>query len=239
MTEINPEFVYLNDIAPSIIQDIRYYSDNNFVGSRIDGYKANCAMMAHQTALLLRSVQEDFASLGFSLVIYEGYRPQKATEHFLKWSQDPLDSKMRSLYYPRVNKSDLFNAGYIAKRSSHTRGAAVDVSLIQLNKKLHSPISRKRKLNDGTELTYLDDGSQDMGSHFDLLDEASWHDSNLVTQEQSQMRNLLRSQMQKHGFKMYQKEWWHYSLKNEPFPETYFDFDIAPSTKNKFLLYSN
>jgi D-alanyl-D-alanine dipeptidase len=161
------------------------------------------------------------------MVIYEAYRPQKATQNFLRWSQGEGDDRMQRLYYPRLPKSDLFNKGYISSRSAHTRGAAVDVSIIELGKKLHPTLERKYKLSDGTELIYLDDGSVDMGAHFDLLDEASWHDNELVTKEQSSMRNLLREKMEKHGFKRYDKEWWHYSLKQEPFPDTYFDFDIT------------
>lgn len=226
MTELAPGFVRLRDIDSSIIEEIRYFTDNNFVGEGVAGYRANCAIMTEKAAQNLKLAQEDFVQLGYSIVIYEAYRPQKATDHFVKWAKDLEDDKMLTLYYPRVPKSELF-AGYISLKSAHTRGAAVDISLIPLHKRPHSCIEKDFVLSDGVRLKSLDDGTVDMGGHFDLLDEASWHDSDLVTKEQAAMRNLLRSVMEKRGFNMYRKEWWHYSLADEPFPDTYFDFDVT------------
>lgn len=226
MTELAPGFVRLRESCPTIIEDIRYFTDNNFVGTQVDGYRANCAIVTKQAAGFLNLAQEDFAQAGFSLVIYEAYRPQQATDHFVRWAQDGKEGGMQRLYYPRLDKSTLFDAGYISSRSAHTRGAAVDVSLIPLGQTLKACTEVKRKLKDGTEFVYLDDGTVDMGGHFDLLDEVSWHDSSLVTDKQGEMRDLLRSVMEKRGFKMYRKEWWHYSLADEPFPNTYFDFEV-------------
>lgn len=226
MSSLAPGFVYLRDLCPSIIEDIRYFTTNNFVGTKVDGYKANIAIVTEKAAQSLKAAQEDFTQLGFSLVMYEAYRPQKATDHFVRWAKGGLESKMQQLYYPRINKSTLFDAGYISLHSAHTRGAAVDVSLIPLDHALKPSTAIERKVNDGSEFIYLDDGTVDMGGHFDLLDEISWHDSNLVSEEQAKMRNLLRSVMEHRGFKMYYKEWWHYSLRDEPFPDTYYDFDV-------------
>lgn len=226
MSFLAPGFVPLRESCPSIIEDIRYFTDNNFVGTVVDGYRANCAIVTEQAAECLKLAQEDFVRLGFSLVVYEAYRPQKATDHFVRWAKDSNANRMQKFYYPRIDKSTLFEEGYISSRSAHTRGAAVDVSLIPLGKILKPCSEVKRRLKDGTEFIYLDDGTVDMGGHFDLLDEISWHDSSLVTSEQTEMRNLLRSVMEKRGFKMYRKEWWHYSLADEPFPNTYFDFDV-------------
>lgn len=226
MSVLASGFVYLRESCPSIIEDIRYFTDNNFVGTVVDGYHANCAIVTERAATCLKLAQDDFVQLGFSLVIYEAYRPQKATDHFVRWAKDGTEHGMQRLYYPRIDKSTLFDAGYISSRSAHTRGAAVDVSLIPLGKSLRPCAEVKRRLQDGTEFIYLDDGTVNMGGHFDLLDEISWHDSNLVTEKQTEMRNLLRSVMEKRGFKMYRKEWWHYSLADEPFPNTYFDFDV-------------
>lgn len=226
MTELASGFVRLRDLCPSIIEDIRYFTENNFVGAQVAGYQANCAIMTEQAAQGLKMAQEEFKHLGFSLVIYEAYRPQKATDHFIRWAKGLEEGGMQRLYYPRLDKSVLFNEGYISSRSAHTRGAAVDVSLIPLGESLSPCVEIQSKLNDGTALIGLHDGTVDMGGHFDLLDESSWHDSDLVTKQQGDMRSLLRSVMEQCDFKMYRKEWWHYSLADEPFPETYFDFDV-------------
>lgn len=202
MTDLAPGFVRLRESCPTIIEDIRYFTDNNFVGTQVDGYRANCAIVTEQASQCLKLAQEDFVQAGFSLVIYEAYRPQKATDHFVRWAQDGKEDKMRQLYYPRIDKSTLFDAGYISSHSAHTRGAAVDVSLIPLGQTLKACTEVRRKLKDGTEFIYLDDGTVDMGGHFDLLDEVSWHDSDLVTEKQGEMRNLLRSVMEKREFKM-------------------------------------
>jgi len=225
-THLPQGFVDLINVAPTIIQDIRYFTDNNFVGTRIEGYLAGPAILAEVTARALAKAQKDFYDLGFEVVIYEAYRPAKATQHFIRWAQDVSDNKMQRLYYPRISKEAIFSGGYVSAKSAHTRGSAVDISLIPIGQSLRACREVIYHLSDGTQMMRLDDGTVDMGGHFDLLDESSWHDSNLVSKEQNAMRNLLRSVMEKHGFAMYSKEWWHYSFKNEAFPDTYFDFDI-------------
>lgn len=197
-------FVYIDQVIPTVQCDIRYNSENNFVGTRIDGYNAAAALLTNEAAQALKAVSEELDSAGYYLKIFDAYRPQKAVNHFIRWAQDENDIKMKRLYYPHVNKNDLFNLGYIAKKSAHSRGSTVDLTLA--DKKT------------GIEL--------DMGSSFDYLDKISAHDTVLITAEQAANRKLLKNTMQKHGFRSYVKEWWHYTLVNEPYPNQYFNFDV-------------
>lgn len=197
-------FVYVNQVVPNVQPDIRYYSENNFVGTRIDGYKAPTAILTNETAKALQAVNEDLGKQGYSLKIFDAYRPQKAVNHFIRWAQDISDTKMKSRYYPNVDKKDLFNLGYIAKKSGHTRGSTIDLTLV--DKKT------------GKEV--------DMGSSFDLLDEISAFGTTLITTKQAANREILKNAMQRHGFKPYAREWWHYTLINEPYPKQYFNFDV-------------
>jgi D-alanyl-D-alanine dipeptidase len=144
--------------------------------------------------------------------------------HFIAWSTDAADVKMKAHYYPHIDKKNLFDLGYLAKKSSHSRGSTVDVSIIRVGGTLLSEL-KERNFLDGRAFTYLADGTLDMHSHFDLFDESSWHDSALVGQEAAKNRNYLRAKMQAQGFNSYDKEWWHFELINEPFPNMYFDFD--------------
>lgn len=196
-------FVYLNDIVPDCLPEVRYFSTYNFVGQRVDGYNAPRVICTRQVALALKKVSDDCLERGYLLKVYDIYRPQKAVDHFVRWSKDPDDLKTKDIFYPNIGKEDLFK-GYIAARSGHSRGSTVDLTLVE-------------RAN-GREL--------DMGSSFDLLDPASHHDSPLVTPAQNANRKLLKSLMEKHGFAPYSKEWWHYTLKNEPHPKTYFNFEI-------------
>jgi D-alanyl-D-alanine dipeptidase len=197
-------FVYVERVVPSIQYDIRYNSENNFVGTRIDGYKASKAILTVEAANALKSVSDDPDLQGYYLKVFDAYRPQKAVDHFMRWASDVNDTKMQAQYYPNVNKKDLFKLGYIAEKSGHTRGSTVDLTLV--NKQT------------GQEL--------DMGSGFDFLDEISAHGSKLVTKEQTANRDILKKAMEKHGFKSYAKEWWHYTLINDPYPNQYFNFDV-------------
>ena len=197
-------FVYVDDVIPSARFDIRYFGENNFVGRRIDGYKAPFAILSREAAEALKRVSDDLAELGYGLLIFDGYRPQKAVDDFAAWSLDPSDAKMKEQYYPEVDKSRLFELGYIASRSGHTRGSTVDLTLV--------------RLDTGEEV--------DMGGPFDFFGPVSHHGTDLVTEEQTANRNILKEAMEKHGFAAYDQEWWHYTLKPEPYPDTYFDFDV-------------
>ena len=197
-------FVYLDEVIPSARFDIRYYGEFNFVGRRISGYNAPFAILSKEAAEALKRVSDDLAERGFGLLIFDGYRPQKAVDDFAAWSLDPSDAKMKEIFYPEVDKSRLFELGYIASRSGHTRGSTVDLTLV--------------RLDTGEEV--------DMGGPFDFFGPVSHHGTDLVTEEQTANRNILKEAMEKHGFAAYDQEWWHYTLKPEPYPDTYFDFDV-------------
>jgi D-alanyl-D-alanine dipeptidase len=219
-------FVYLDEFEPSIVQSIAYASSENFVGQPLDGYKTARAIITTEAAIALQKVQRDVEKDGCSLVVYDAYRPQKTVDHFMRWSLDATDLKMQGKYYPYVDKNKVFELGYIAEKSSHSRGSTVDLSIIKLGQKITESNVVPRILNDGREVAYLDDGSVDMYTSFDLFDEASWHDTKLIPAESMANRGYLREKMLEHNFQEYQYEWWHYTLKNEPFPNEYFNFDV-------------
>lgn len=197
-------FVYVDDHIPGILLDIRYYGEDNFVGARVDGYNGPYAILAVEAADALARVQADLSAQGLTLLIYDAYRPQKAVDHFKAWSEDPGDTRTKADYYPDLDKSRLFKLGYIASRSGHSRGATVDLTVADAAT--------------GEPL--------DMGTPHDFLGEESHHGSPLVTEEQAANRLLLKEKMERRGFKAYSKEWWHYTLIDEPYPDTYFDFDV-------------
>ena len=197
-------FVYVRDVVPSICIELSYCGRDNFVGKRIDGYITEQAILTEQATAALGKVQADLEAQGFGLKIYDAYRPKRAVRHFYRWSRDPRDERLKQVYYPDIDKRDLFRAGYIARRSSHTRGSTVDLTIIDL-------IS-------GEEL--------DMGSIFDFFSPLSWSNYNRIPPKQKANRKLLCSTMMRYGFKPFWMEWWHFTLKNEPFPRTYFDFEV-------------
>jgi len=182
--------------------DIRYYSGNNFTGNRIDGYKAPVAYMTKESLKALVVAAEDLRKQGYRLLIWDSYRPQKAVDNFVRWINDPNDSGDKT-FFPALNKSDLIKGNYIAPKSGHTRGSTVDLTLIK---------------KDGSFV--------DMGGTFDLFSEISHPNYKNLTKEQKQNRKILRDAMVKAGFKGIDSEWWHYTLKKEPYPDTYFDFDV-------------
>jgi D-alanyl-D-alanine dipeptidase len=219
-------FVYLKDVDPTIIQSVRYSGSENFVARPVQGYKSETIIFSQAAAIALKNVQTALRSEGFSLVVYDAYRPQQAVDSFIAWSQDLSDQANKALYYPTVNKADVFKLGYVAKKSGHTRGSTVDLSMISLNNSFHSVKVSHRPLQNGEIIPFLDDGTLDMGSSFDLFHEVSHHDTPLVGSKATEQRNHLRNVMKQYGFKEYSEEWWHYTLKNEPFPDTYFDFPV-------------
>ncbi|WP_439129272.1 M15 family metallopeptidase [Polaribacter sp.] len=198
------EFVYLETIDASIKSELRYLSKNNFIGKPIDGYKNNCVIVTNETAKTLKKIQQLLSKKGFGLKIFDAYRPQQAVNHFVRWAKVLQDTLMKSAYYPNVPKSELFKQGYIASKSGHSRGSTVDLTLINLNT--------------GKEL--------DMGSPYDFFGEKSHPFSKNITKKQRENRMLLRNIMLANGFKPYENEWWHFTLKNEPFSNTYFNFPV-------------
>lgn len=197
-------FVYVDEVIPDIVQELRYYGSNNFTGRPVAGYNANRAILTAAAAKALQRVQQELKLQGLGLKIFDAYRPVRAVNDFIRWAADPHDQKMKAQYYPDIEKSELFKRGYIATRSGHSRGSTVDLTII--------------RLDTGEEL--------DMGSPFDFFGPVSRHNSPLITAEQAKNRKLLRDLMVKHGFVPYNEEWWHYRLKDEPYPNTYFDFMV-------------
>lgn len=225
-TILPPGFVYIEHVDPTIMQNMIYYYERNFIGSRINGYKAPRAILTIEAANALKEVQQQLSKAGYSLVIYDAYRPKKAVEHFVNWGHDVNDQKMKDAYYPYIEKIEIFD-GYVSKKSAHSRGSTVDLTIIELGKEItESPVMLKRFLKDKRYINYFDDNTVDMYSSVDLMDKASGHDSDLINEESLENRNYLRSIMIKHNFTPYSKEWWHYTLQNEPFKDQYFDFDI-------------
>ncbi|MCL4169761.1 UNVERIFIED_CONTAM: hypothetical protein GTU68_012425, partial [Idotea baltica] len=181
-----------------------YYTSNNFVGDTIDGYNANRLIITKGTAEKLKLVQEELHLQNLCLKVYDGYRPQRAVNHFIRWARELNDTINKAQFYPNVNKRNLFKAGYIASRSGHSRGSTIDLTIA--NGETGEPL--------------------DMGSPYDFFGEQSWVDYKDITEEQKKNRQLLQTVMLKHNFRNYSKEWWHFTLRWEPFPETYFDFKV-------------
>ena len=197
-------FVSIGEVIPDALLDVRYYTTYNFVGARIDGYEQPVVLLTKEAATALKRVSDDLLARGLRLVIYDAYRPQRAVDHFVRWAEDVADDRMKAVFYPEVDKADLFERGFIAKRSGHSRGSTVDLTL--LNEKTGSLV--------------------DMGGPFDFFGELSHPDYTGVTPEQHANRMLLRETMLKHGFKPLRTEWWHFTLRDEPYPDTYFDFPV-------------
>ena len=197
-------FSYLSEVDGSIQQELRYFSSNNFIGKKIDGYKKNNVIISNAAANALKKVQAELKQMGLSLKVYDAYRPQQSVDHFVRWAKKLNDTLMKQSYYPTIRKSDLFKLGFIASKSGHTRGSSVDLSIVEIktNKEI------------------------DMGSSYDFFGATSHSFHKKLSSRQEKNRMLLRNIMIKNGFKPYDKEWWHFTLVDEPFPNTYFNFDI-------------
>ncbi len=205
MANFHESFVSIEEICPTILVEASYATKNNFTGEIVEGYKAKRVLTTTSVAKALCLAQEEALSRGLSLKIFDGYRPQKAVLFFQQWALRPdEDFYLKQKYYPLLTRKELFQNGYIATRSSHSRGSAVDLTLVET-----------QTLNE-----------LDMGSPFDYFDSISHTDSEKINDHQKENRKKLKDLLEKYGFKNYHKEWWHYSLKDEPFPDTYFDFDI-------------
>ena len=198
-------FVLLADYVPHIVQEIRYYSTYNFIGERIDGYEEPCALLTKEAARALKGVSNEMFVRGYRLKVFDAYRPASAVKQFVLWGIEDQDIRMKPYFYPTLEKQELFAKGYIAKLSSHSRGSAIDLTLLDMKT--------------GKEL--------DMGSPFDLFSELSHPDCRSITDEQYENRMLLQHGMVRNGFQPIDCEWWHFSLKDEPYPDTYFAFPVS------------
>ncbi len=198
-------FVLLGNFVPHIVQEIRYYSTYNFIGDRIDGYEEPCALLTREAARALKAVASEMIVQGYRLKIFDAYRPACAVRHFVLWGIEDQDIRMKPYFYPELEKQELFAKGYIAKQSSHSRGSTVDLTLLDMRT--------------GKEL--------DMGSPFDLFSPISHPDCRDITEEQYENRMCLQRAMVRGGFIPMDCEWWHFTLKNEPYPDTYFEFPVS------------
>jgi zinc D-Ala-D-Ala dipeptidase len=203
------DFVYLHDIDPTIIQDIRYATSDNFMARPLKDYQAKLCILTREAALALAAIQRKLKQQSFGLKVYDCYRPQAAVNDIIAWSKDSKDKKNQHAYYPEVNKEDLFKLGYVAEHSGHSRGSTVDLTLVKF-------ISDKSDMH--VDLA--------MGSHFDYMDEISNTYNKQIQGESRENRIFLRKVMLENGFEPYDKEWWHFTLIKEPFPNTYFDFPV-------------
>ena len=198
-------FVPAGDFVPGIVQEIRYYSTYNFVGDRIDGYEEPVALLTKEAARALKTVANEMNAQGYRLKLFDAYRPANAVRHFVLWGIEDLDQRMKPYFYPDLEKQELFRQGYIASKSSHSRGSTVDLTLLDMRT--------------GREV--------DMGSPFDLFSPRSHPDSRAVTDEQYENRMFLQKAMLRGGFLPIDCEWWHFSLADEPYPDTYFEFPVS------------
>lgn len=202
LTEANP-LVEIQKEIPSITLEIRYFSSNNFVGVPIEGYLAPKALLSKEATLALKKVQIALKKFSLGLKVFDAYRPQKAVDHFVRWGKDLNDTKMKTLFYPTVDKKNLFKEGYIAEHSGHSRGSTIDLTIIDLES--------QKELN--------------MGSSFDFFGKVSWVNAPTISPQARANRMLLHDVMVRYGFKSYPQEWWHFTLKNEPYLK-FFDFNV-------------
>ncbi len=220
------DFVLLAEAVPDVILEIRYYSTYNFVGDRIDGYEQPVALLTKEAAAALKEVSDELLEKGYRLKIFDAYRPQKAVTHFMNWALDPDDVRMKEYFYPELEKDVLFPQGYIAEHSGHSRGSTLDLTLFDMK----------------TEKEV------DMGGTFDYFGELSHPDYTEITEEQYRNRMILREAMLNHGFKPLEEEWWHFTLADEPYPDTYFTFpinsdsvtednDLEAASDDQYVLY--
>ena len=205
ITKDSSGFVVLADHVPNIVQEIRYHSTYNFVGERIDGYEVPVALLTIEAARALKQVSTELNVQGYRLKVFDAYRPVCAVKHFIFWGIEDEDVRMKACFYPDLQKTELFEKGYIAKQSSHSRGSTVDLTLLDMK--------------NGKEV--------DMGSPFDFFGEISHPDYRQITDEQFENRMFLRKAMMRAGFEPMDCEWWHFTLKDEPYPDTYFTFPVT------------
>ena len=204
LTRDRSKFVNVKEIIPDIIIDLRYYKTNNFTGKRVDGYEKEIAYVTKECAEKLKEINEELKKENYTIKIFDAYRPKMATDFFIKWAKDLEDTKTKHIFYKNIEKEELLKKGYISQKSSHTRGSTVDLTIYDLK----------------------DKREMDMGSEFDNFGQISHYDYENLTEHQKQNRKYLRTIMTKHGFIPLDIEWWHFTLKDEPYPNTYFNFKV-------------
>jgi D-alanyl-D-alanine dipeptidase len=212
----NSDFVAITDVVPDVILEIRYYGTYNFVGTRIDGYLQPTALLTREAADSLKAVSDELIKQGYRLKIYDAYRPQMGVDHFVRWGKDLDDTLMKSYFYPNETKDSLFIKEYIATHSSHSRGSTVDLTLFDMR-------TEKEVDMGGTFDWFGRESHPDCGGNPKT---GEWRRNDTITAQQFTSRMILRKTMLRHGFKPYDCEWWHFTLKNEPYPDTYFTFPV-------------
>jgi D-alanyl-D-alanine dipeptidase len=229
-TDDSSQFVTLSEAVPDAILEIRYYGTFNFVGQRIDGYEEPTALLTKQAAAALKAVSDDVIKQGYRLKIYDAYRPQKGVDHFVRWAQDLGDTKMKQYFYPDLDKSVLFEQEYIYERSGHTRGSTVDLTLFDM--------ATEKELDMGGTFDWFGPeshpdfcGNPETGEYTGDNSKSPATPKRSITAEQFEHRMILRRAMLAHGFKPLDTEWWHFTLKDEPFPNTYFTFPVKQLSK--------
>ena len=198
-------FLVLGEYIPQIVQEIRYYTTYNFVGDRIDGYEEPVALLTKEAARALKNVCNELLVQGYRIKVYDAYRPVCAVKHFMLWGIEDQDIRMKPYFYPELEKQELYAKGYIDKRSSHSRGSAIDVTLFDMQT----------------------GGEVDMGGPFDFFSELSHPGFKGITDKQYENRMILQRAMVRGGFTISECEWWHFRLENEPYPDTYFEFPVS------------
>ncbi|QCE40315.1 M15 family metallopeptidase [Psychroserpens sp. NJDZ02] len=204
VAQLREGFVYAQDIIDDLAVELRYCNDNNFVGAQIDGYNKEVVIMTDLAAKALKKVQDTLKKQGLGIKIYDAYRPQRAVNHFVRWAKQINDTLKKRQFYPNVKKRNLFKQGYIASKSRHSSGSTLDLTIINLETGI----------------------ALDMGSPFDFFGPESWVDNKNLTKKQQANRQLLQHVMLTNGFRNYSQEWWHFTLRGEPFRNQYFDFPI-------------
>lgn len=208
---MNNDFVFLDEFLPGVRWDAKYATWDNFTGKPVDGYAVNRVVGTRALGVALLAAKERAAALGYGMLLWDGYRPQRAVDCFLRWAAQPEDGLTKERHYPNIARREMIAKGYVAAKSSHSRGSAIDLTLYRLDTGALVP----------------------MGSCFDFMDERSHHASTAVSAEEAQNRRLLSAIMESSGFVLFAYEWWHYRLENEPFPDTYFDFPIDSAIVSK------
>lgn len=221
-TEDASNFVVITDVVPDAILEIRYYSTYNFVGARIDGYLEPTALLTRQAADSLKVVSDELKAQGYRLKIYDAYRPQMGVDHFMRWGDDVTDTLMKPYFYPDVPRDSLFDLGYISRRSGHSRGSTIDLTLFDMN--------TEKELDMGGTFDWFGPeshpnfgGNPETGEYTGVCNSPA---GRTITAEQFENRMILRRAMSRHGFMPYDEEWWHFTLINEPYPDTYFTFPV-------------
>jgi D-alanyl-D-alanine dipeptidase len=211
---VNPDFVFVDDWVPGLRWDAKYATWDNFTGKPVDGYVVNRIVGTKALCRALEHATAEAESLGFGLLLWDGYRPQRAVDSFLRWSERPEDGETKSRHYPNIDKSEMFRRGYVATESGHSRGSTVDLTLYHLSVGTLAP----------------------MGGGHDLMDPVSHHGASGITELEAENRRHLRSVMEACGFGSYDLEWWHYTLQDEPYPDTYFDFPITYESPHRRIV---